>query len=349
MSLIADLLSKVKHEGIKRDVPPNLKQVVEDSTEKAAIKKKVIILSALLLAAVITGFGAVYFIETFMQPVTVTGPVRPHPLSAQKQTISPAPAPVPPAPSPEAQVPESPKPSPEKKFVRRHKPALALSGKSYKSGPALDTPVNPPAPPENSPLPGHLTREQSEARDMHLYAAKTYESKKDYQQALSNYKDALQLEPDNYLIMNNISGVMLRIGRYNDALLYARNALMHNNNYVPAIINTGIASIELNNPAEGQKYLAKALSLDPSNRGAMLNLAIVNEKTGEYDKAHAYFYKLAELGDVQGYLGLAREAERNSKYANAASIYREILSMNNVDPKIRKLADERLQAIGDRQ
>ncbi len=369
MSLLAELLSKVKNQGIKRDVPPNLKQMVENSTEKAAMRKKIIILSSLVLIAVVVGFGAVYYFEIFVKQEAVTGPLR------RSQPNSPAQAVNPPLqPSATSSQPEQAsiqaQAAPPKAIHKRQKKVLALFRKSNKAAesdaglplaavnPPL-TAVNPPLHPSgeginkrdesqevNVPLQRGLTTEERESRDMHLYAAKNYESRKDYKQALSNYMEALRLEPGAYIIMNNISGIMLMMGRNNEALFYARNALAHNRDYVPALINVGIASIKLNNAADGKKYLARALALDPSNKNTLLNLAILHEQTGDYEKAYSSFYKLAQSGDVQGYLGLARVEERKGNSAEAARIYRELLSMNNIDRKTRELATERIQAIG---
>jgi hypothetical protein len=74
VSLLADLLSKVKYksasagEGRKTDVPPDLKRVVSSSAEKEAVKKKIIVFSILVLVAIITGAGAVYFMELYTKP-----------------------------------------------------------------------------------------------------------------------------------------------------------------------------------------------------------------------------------------------------------------------------------------
>jgi hypothetical protein len=349
MSLLADLLSRVKHQGFKRDVPPNLRQVVEDSSERATIKKKVALLSVIVLAAVIAGFGVIYVLNTFIKPSAVK-PMVPQPQPAlpagsmiASQSAPPAvqtPAPAPPLSHPEVSAPAPAPPS-------QHAPAQH----SHKHKPVLKKrPV--PAPIDGEAAvaetkSGQISKEGSEKKDMYLYAARASESSKDYKEALSNYTKALDFDPGNYFILNNIAGIMLLMGRYNDALLYARNAFNIRADYAPSLINMGIASVKLNNTADGERYLSRALTLDPSNKTSLLNLALLHEKNVEYERAYSSFYKLAELGDVQGYLGLARIAEKNGKTPDAARIYREILSMNNISPKIRKLASERLSLLGD--
>ncbi len=113
------------------------------------------------------------------------------------------------------------------------------------------------------------------------------------------------------------------------------------------MINIGIAYIRLNNQSEGEAYLSKALSIEPSNSYALLNLGLLYEKRGDNDKAYGYFSKLSEIGNIHGHLGIARIAEKQGRNSDAVRIYREILSMNNIDPKTRKLVNDRLLLLGN--
>jgi len=93
---------------------------------------------------------------------------------------------------------------------------------------------------------------------------------------------------------------------------------------------------------EGESYLLKALSVEPSNKNAMFNIAIFCERQGDNDEAYNYFYKLFEMGEIQGRLGTARIAEKQGNISLAVRVYKEILSMGGVDTQIKKLANERL-------
>jgi tetratricopeptide (TPR) repeat protein len=363
MSLLADLLSKVKYQGLKGEIPPNLKQVVTDSTERSAIMRKVVILSFLMLIAIVTGFGAVYVFDKFVKPaamkpaVSLPQPGKMMPEQAAAKPTAPAVPELAPKPASSPAKVAPAQPAPRKKPLSKRKPVAAISAKEEE---ALEQPGQYQSSSTNASgrgdgaaeaakkEPKQLSGEESEKKDMYLYAAKTSESRKDYQKALSNYIKVLELDPGNYIVANNISGIMLMMGRYDEALRYAETSGALKKDYAPALINMGIASIKLNNGADGQRYLAMALALDPSNRNALLNLALLHEKTVEYDKAYSYFYKIAEQGDIQGYLGLARVAEKKGNNPDAARIYREILSMNNIDPSIRKTAGERLSHVEQR-
>lgn len=184
-------------------------------------------------------------------------------------------------------------------------------------------------------------------RDVYLYTARTYESGRDYQQALLSYKKALEIDPENYVIMNNISSVLIQIGSLEEAVGYAGKVLSIKKDYVPSLVNLGIAYIRLGNLTEGEGYLSKALSREPSNNYALQNLGILNERRGDNDRAYGYFSKLSDMGDIQGYLGVARIFEKQGRGSDAARIYREILSMNNIDPKIKRLVNDRLIQLGN--
>lgn len=352
MSLLADLLSKVKFQGTKGDVPPNLKQVVSDSSEKSAARKRFIMLSVLILLAVVSGFGAVYIVEFYMKPHSAKKTSGPPEMPVQEQLAgkpSAVPAPdvqLPPA-RPETAVAARPKrersPVSVNKNIfhpaRQPEKMQASQAGDYEKKKTSDATAS------EKDITNQPAGENRESRDAYIYAARAAESKKDYQQALFNYKKALEMDSANYIIMNNISSIMLQTGSYNEAVTYSRKALAINKDYAPSLINLGIACIGLNDNAEGGNYLSRALSVDPSNRHALLNLAILHERLGDFEKAYGLYLQLAEMRDVQGYLGIARISEKKGRKSDAAGYYREILSIADLEPKIRRLANDRLMIL----
>ncbi|MEW6740738.1 MAG: tetratricopeptide repeat protein [Nitrospirota bacterium] len=366
MSLLADLLSKVKYksasvgEGRKTDVPPDLKRVVSSSAEKEATKKRILILSVLVLLAIVAGVGAVYLMELYIKPsakkriAKTTAPTQIETRPALPEVESPKPQAPATKPKPSETKPKAAKPKPakeipkqkpeqkktpepkieEKKIAEEQRPEPKAEPKAENF--QKDAEKKPAIAQEPQPKP------QDSQKDVYLYTARTYESKKDYHQALLNYKKAIEIDPGNYIIMNNISSVLIHLGSFEESIKYAKNVLAIKKDYVPSLINIGIAYIRLNNPAEGEAYLSKALSIEPSNSYALLNLGLLYEKRGDNDKAYGYFSKLSEMGNIQGHLGIARIAEKQGKSSDAVRIYREILSMNNIDPKTRKLVNDRL-------
>ncbi len=398
MSLLADLLSKVKYksasgmEGHKTDVPPDLKRVVSNSAEKEAVKKRIIIFSVLILFAIISGIGGVYLIELSIKPSAIKTALRQaqddsqktedreqktdkniqqlavdQEITAERQEsrVQSSETSEPPKPKTGADAktdavlkPKAVKPKLAKKMEPQNeakeetieekktseKQKLTGKAEAMPKAKTKDDPkeIQKPAVAEQKPGP----KTHSPQKDVYLYTARTYESRKDYHQALLNYKKALEIEPDNFIIMNNIASVLIHLGSMEEAIKYAGSALNTRKDYTPSLINLGIAHIRLNNPTEGEMHLSKALSLEPSNSYALLNIGILYEKRGDNERAYGYFYKLSEIGNIQGYLGIARIWEKQGMISDAARIYKEILSMNNIDPKIKKLANDRLLQLG---
>jgi Tfp pilus assembly protein PilF len=356
VSLLADLLSKVKYksasvgEGRKTDVPPDLKRVVSSSAEKEATKKRILILSVLVLLAIAAGVGAVYLMELYIKPsakkrmAKTTTPAQ----IATRPTLPQVESPKPQAPATKSELsktkPKAAKPKPAKEIPKQKpeqkktpEPKAEPKAENFQK----DAEKKPAIAQEPQPKP------QDSQKDVYLYTARTYESKKDYHQALLNYKKAMEIDPGNYIIMNNISSVLIHLGSFEESIKYAKNVLAIKKDYVPSLINIGIAYIRLNNPAEGEAYLSKALSIEPSNSYALLNLGLLYEKRGDNDRAYGYFSKLSEMGNIQGHLGIARIAEKQGRSSDAVRIYREILSMNNIDPRTRKLVNDRLLLLGN--
>lgn len=381
MSLLADLLSKLKHEGRKGDVPPRLKSAVETYSQKESARKRLLIPAFVVLLAVAAGFITVYVMERYIKPSFMPGAQAPPSRladlrkNAEIKPSEPSPAPAPevkiekkeeikPAPGPQAAKNEKPqeKPAgkderaavPVKKTEKAHAPAGRAKSRPV-SGPADEgsaakqrtggtaptalLPVfAPPAQAQQAAAP----KDRSEI-DNYIYQARTYESIKNYRQALLYYKKAAEYSAGNHVILNNIAAILIRLGIFDEAVKYASDALRISPDYVPALVNNGVAHIRLGKPEEGERYLMKGLSAEPENRQALLNLGILYEKQGLNKMASESFSKLASAGDLQGYLGMARLYEDEGKAAEAVGVYNNILNMNGVDSKVKGMVNDRLQ------
>jgi tetratricopeptide (TPR) repeat protein len=345
-----DLLSKVKTDEKKTGIPPDLRKTIIDSTFKRKTRKRIIFLSAIVLFAFVAGFGVVYYMESYTKPMIPVMAQKSLPVEQKEAT-------------PPSQVAEERtkietklevKPEPEKVQIsqpiskRQEETVLPKTKTLKKDVASISDKKETQFRRESDTMKAFAkdtTKSSSvdrENKDIYLYTARTYESRNDYNLALSNYKKALELDPRNYIIMNNISAVLIRLGLYEEAMWYAKSALNVKANYVPSLINTGIAYLSLKNFTEGEAYLSKALTMEPSNRAALFNLGILYEKQKEYDKAYNYYIKIYGIGDLEGHLGVARILERQGRNLEAARFYREILSIDNADPSIKRFANEKL-------
>jgi len=360
LSLLADLLSKIKHKEQQVVIPPNLTQVVHRASGKRKVETriKVVLLVALLL--VVCGFGTIYLTNRYLESVSLNLS-SPHVQEAEHiKTEQPPTA----GKNALAKKTETIAQNAKIETVRETKkeaetvvnpPSVLKETPQQEDRQRRDNITNTPAAPIKKTLQSEKTGKLSDLeetakneKDVALYTAKTYEQNKNYGQAITHYKKALEKDPKNYLIMNNLANVLIKTGSFKESIQYSMDALTVQKNYIPSLINLGVANIQLGNMAEGEMYLLKAKSIEQSNKTVLFNLGLLYEKTSNYKESLAAFQRLADMKDAGGYLGMARILEKQGNRSEAEKIYKELLSLDSIDPATRQLANERLQVIGNR-
>lgn len=343
MSLLADLLSKVTHPESKRKIPPHLKDIIiRDSIQK----KKIILISASFVAVIISGIVIVQLISSLTESSKKKVAVKTEEarVKTEEERV------VKLVPSKEdfvgtQKVPVAEKIQPLKKTEEV---------KALKKDTVPERLQKPPAPvKKEEPKPEAPKKKTIDTalRDAHLYSARNYELKKDYSKALSEYRKVLEIDKDNFTVMNNMAYILLEMGLVNEAIKYSQMAVDKKKDYVPALMNLGIAYARIEDTTFGEEshrqaetYLKRALTIEPDNKTVILNLAIFYERKGDYPKALEYFLKLTGLADVTGSLGLARIHERQGRVEEALEIYKNIYP-NLKDTETRKMVAERINLI----
>ncbi len=178
-----------------------------------------------------------------------------------------------------------------------------------------------------------------------LFAARSAESRRDYVLALKHYQAALDADPQNYRIMNNVASTMLNLGLNKQALVAANQALALKPDYPSALVNAGIALGRTGSESAARSMFNKALSLDLTNRSAMYSLAVLQERAGLLDDAMQLYRRMADAGDARGYLGQGRLLERNGDREAALRLYREVLTPAGVGQSTREQARERIRVL----
>lgn len=358
MSLLADLLSKVKHQDQQGSVPPNLANIIQRSSQKNKTERKIVILLVVVLLFVIVGFGAVYFFESYLASPSKSVVARQH--LAPRDTMP----------------PPSPPVTPQVSATQQATPPSPLSGTQPEPNTATKIEVKTPSPAVQrpnmgtastatetkqdrnaaaSPRTSRPSKRSSEVierlkaeRDILIYSARSYEQNKNYSHAITDYKKALEKDPRNYLIMNSLANALIKTGAYEESIGYSKDALNYQKNYIPALINLGIAHVQSGNMTEGETYLTRARTIEPTNKAVLLNLALLYERLPNYQESLAHFQKLSEMKDIRGNLGMARVLEKEGKRTEAEKIYRNILAMDDADPQTRQFANGRLLAISNK-
>lgn len=351
MSLLVDLLSKGKAEKKTRAIPPGLKNLLISSPE-AGVRRKIIFFSVFLLLFMALGWGLIYLPRWYHEPLekiqsksqdktAVDAMVKPR---EERLTVN--------------EVPRDDKPNIYAHKEIQQKPGLTDENKQYRARTESNQPLK-KADSQNSEARTLYVPKFSETktglalskkdpavslqeRDSYLYTARAHESKNDYHQALEYYKKAVEIGQRNHLLLNHMSGVALLAHQYPEAVGFAREALMIKKDYVSALINLGIGYIKLDNIKEGEQYLSQALVLKPDDNFALLNIGLLLERQGELAGAFKHYSKLSETGSQDGRIGTARILERQGKTNEAIRVYREIVTMNQIDNNISRQAYERL-------
>ena len=326
MSLLVDLLAKAKSEESRNDIPPDLRRKVVDGAFRKKTRRKIVLLCLVVLVVFLAGFAMVYLIEVYRTSLTTAIAKKPLAPKARERAVT---SPITPEQSigqrdQHVQPPTQPAMR-DDKVTERIGPAAPATPKSKSSEEMLSSPVHEGdrvARPEmktpgsiNNPRRDTSKMEGKESpkaetvsggtseKDVYLHAARTHESMNEYSRALADYEKALELDPANYVVMNNAAGVLIRLKFLEESLRYSKKALSVRADYVPALVNAGIAYVSLGNYSEGEQSLSKALSIAPSDRSALFNLGVLYEGQGQEDKAYQCYFQLSQARDLRGFLG----------------------------------------------
>ena len=356
MSLLADLLAKIKQPPSQREVPPNLRNIVQSSAKQSGNRRKIILLGCIFAAAVVSGLLLTYFGRSLMEPEhTVTIPAGNVAAQADIETLQKSEA-------------HDAAGKPQGAGLAVETPVQSDAEMTDAGNPVTDEPVTAPEPVAEKTAPepvrkkkvpkshpsdqaasagkaGELPsgrQETAAKRDAFLYAARKYEMNNDYLNALSNYKSALKSDTNNVTVMNNIAFMYLKLNLPDEAVAYAQMALDRDRDYVPALINMAIASAQSGKFVDAEHYLNQAGGLDPDNETIILNLAVLYERKENFPKALDLYSRLVKLGKSEGRMGEARIYEKQGNMQKAIELYKGISISDSVENAVKIKARERL-------
>ena len=337
MSILANLLKKTETSQSKAEIPPGVLQAVSGSNATTN-RRNYYLVGGLSLAAIAVGIILGLYLNSRpgpTRPVTQPQPL-PQPLAAVQQPVSSA---VQPPVTDQPVVAKAEKSAASSSAQKAARPSVTSARVSQRRVPTTHATAAPPAA-ERKVAP----RDRS-ITDAHLFAARNAEAKRDYLLALRQYQQALDADPDNYRIMNNVASTMLQLGMYEEALGLSNRALAVKPDYVSALVNAGIAHSSLGHGTAARGMFNRAVMLDPGNRSALYNLALSQERSGNMDDALKSYRRLADGGDPQGYLGQGRLYERQGNKDEALRLYRELTALPDGGQRPKDLARERIKLL----
>lgn len=129
---------------------------------------------------------------------------------------------------------------------------------------------------------------------MHLGDVAT--ARKDYAGAAQHYRVALDLQPNNSLVLNNLAWVSGQL-KLPKAMEYAEKANQLSPNQPPFMDTWAMLLADKGEVSQATEMLRKALAISPQASAIQLNLAKVLISAGRKDEARKELEALAKLGD----------------------------------------------------
>lgn len=155
-------------------------------------------------------------------------------------------------------------------------------------------------------------------------------------EAINDYRKALEINPSYVEAFNNLGNALLKKGQVDEAMVQFQTASKINSNYAPAESNWGNGLMQGGRLDEAMAHYLKALEINPDYTDAHINLGMALVQKGQVDEGIIQFQKaldidphsdvsLYNLGNALGQKGRLDEAiakyrkavELNPKYAEA--------------------------------
>ncbi|MCX7793028.1 MAG: tetratricopeptide repeat protein [Thermodesulfovibrionales bacterium] len=147
--------------------------------------------------------------------------------------------------------------------------------------------------------------EASDRREL-LYRANSLEQRGEYEKAIEYYEQILKTDPSDHRILNQIAYLYIKLRLPDSAIHYAQRIRELRPGYVPGMINHSVALIMKGEYKEAEKVLVEIISIEPYNKTALYNLALILEKEERLGEAEEFYKRLSSAGDIRGNEGLKR-------------------------------------------
>jgi superkiller protein 3 len=179
-------------------------------------------------------------------------------------------------------------------------------------------------------------------------------NQKQYDEAVAQYKKALEQKPDYIEAANNMGLALAEMGNVSDAVAAYKRAISIDGKYAAAWFNLGNLKLDGGDHAGAIEAFQRAIQLRPGYKSALVNLGVAFRQAGQLDNAIATARKLTELepryvrawfnlGVALGFAGRSQEAR--DAYRHALDIDEEhwpsLKNMAFVEQRLGQLANAR--------
>ena len=180
--------------------------------------------------------------------------------------------------------------------------------------------------------------------DTHAALALVFQSEKDYELAEKAFRSALNGRPDDPRILNNYASFLFERQRYQEASAYFQKALTDPLYPDRSRIyeNLGMTALKLGQRDEGRQQLEKALSLNPRQPRALLEMAELSYEDRHYVPARDFYdrFSLLSRQNARSLLLGARLADVFDERASTANYGQQLKRLYPGTPEYQQYLSE---------
>ena len=136
--------------------------------------------------------------------------------------------------------------------------------------------------------------------DMLLNQASKFFKLENFEEAISYYDKALEIEPSNVSALSGTGDALVKLGKPDEAISYYDKALEIEPSNVAALSDKGDALVKLGKPEEAISYYDKALQIDQTHLDTLYQKGGLLHNQGKYPEATTYFDKVLKLDPFHG-------------------------------------------------
>ena len=157
-----------------------------------------------------------------------------------------------------------------------------------------------------------------------------------YDEAISVYKELIELDSPSGLAYLRISNAYKRMNNPRAALVYSIKATHEDPNLDEAWMERGLLLDEMGKLSEGIYFIRKATELSPTNTDYQFICGTSNRKMGFLGESKENFQKLIELGHIEArvWINLSDLLIEMEEYDNAMQVLSKGIDLNPEDPAL---------------
>ena len=155
--------------------------------------------------------------------------------------------------------------------------------------------------------------------------------KKNFNQALFNYKKSLEIKPDYAEGHNNLGIAFYKLGKFYESINSYQRAIKIKPNFSKAYNNLGLAYKELEKFTESINSYKQAIKINPEYAEAHNNLGVTLKQLGELNESANNYQKAIKINPkyAEAYNNLGNVYNTNEKIDDAILNYKKAIKLNS--------------------